>query len=122
LIFFSAFARLQICHPSPKAEDLLLLAVVLDFPVVICEGDLDGWPTSGTLPKLGAHLRDGFIVAKVGNFRGSENPDNLNAHAVRPQSDIKEKVMTTSSPSPVTAGNPTSPMHPQRTSSSILSS
>jgi hypothetical protein len=23
------------------------------------------------------HLRDGFIVAKVGHFRGSENPDNL---------------------------------------------
>jgi hypothetical protein len=25
------------------------------------------------------HLRDGFIVAKVGYFRGSENPDTLNS-------------------------------------------
>jgi hypothetical protein len=25
------------------------------------------------------HLRDGLIVAKVGNFRGSENPDTLNS-------------------------------------------
>jgi putative transposase len=25
------------------------------------------------------HLRDGFIVAKVGHFRGSENPDTLNS-------------------------------------------
>ncbi len=27
------------------------------------------------------HLRDGFIVAKVGYFRGSENPDTLNSPA-----------------------------------------
>jgi hypothetical protein len=25
------------------------------------------------------HLRDGFIVAKVGHFIGSENPDTLNS-------------------------------------------
>jgi hypothetical protein len=25
------------------------------------------------------HLRDGLIVAKVGHFRGSENPDTLNS-------------------------------------------
>jgi hypothetical protein len=25
------------------------------------------------------HLRDGFIVDKVGHFRGSENPDNPNS-------------------------------------------
>jgi hypothetical protein len=34
------------------------------------------WSTfESTVP----HLRDGFIVAKVGHFRGSENPDTPNA-------------------------------------------
>jgi hypothetical protein len=33
-----------------------------------------------THPRIlpGAHLRDGLIVAKVGNFRGSENPETPN--------------------------------------------
>jgi hypothetical protein len=36
------------------------------------------------------HLRDGLIVAKVGHFRGSENPDTPNPpHAVSPQTTPK---------------------------------
>jgi hypothetical protein len=31
------------------------------------------------------HLRDGLIVDKVGNFRGSENPDPSNLIADREQ-------------------------------------
>jgi hypothetical protein len=30
------------------------------------------------------HLRDGLIVAKVGHFRGSENPDILRSAQIRP--------------------------------------
>src|SRR5207302_7215039 len=39
---------------------------------------LDGWPTFGLYHHNRVpHLRDGFIVDKVGHFRGSENPDTL---------------------------------------------
>jgi len=40
----------------------------------------DGWPASDRTITIGVpHLRDGLIVAKVGHFRGSENPDTLNS-------------------------------------------
>ncbi|HEY6413301.1 MAG TPA: transposase [Edaphobacter sp.] len=44
---------------------------------------------------------------KVGNFRGSENPNKVKStHAARPSSDTNRKAATTSSPSVVTTGEP----------------
>jgi hypothetical protein len=101
------------------------LALAFAFLVVIPEGDLllslpssraaspsvilskaknprilAGWSKSDRITTRVPHLRDGFIVDKVGNFRGSENPDPLKlTHAVMTQNDTKEKATTTSSPS-----------------------
>jgi hypothetical protein len=42
---------------------------------------LDRWPTSDrTHHNWVPHLRDGFIVAKVGHFRGSENPETSHTY------------------------------------------
>ena len=44
--------------------------------MVTCRGTAGGPHLTVPLQRV-PHLRDGLIVAKVGNFHGSENPDTL---------------------------------------------
>jgi hypothetical protein len=61
------------CHPSPQAEDLLFV-LRFCFRTSLCFCFLAGGPHLTKPPQRVPHLRDGFIVDKVGHFRGSENP------------------------------------------------